>query len=225
MTHEHRHDEVVALALDALEAAERDQAVREVESCRTCRELFQDLAETVEQVLGVAPRVEPPAGFEARALSAMGVDVAAVGAASRRTTRRRWAVVAASGAVGLVLGAVGTFALSRQAEPSASTSTTARSGAAAGVPLLTGEGAEVGRVAESRVGPRRVYVLTVHSARVGNHYLCRLRLKDGRDIDAADWVMRSSTAVWVIDRPAAPVDEVMLVARDGAGPVWSRATM
>jgi predicted anti-sigma-YlaC factor YlaD len=209
MSHEHRYDEVVALALDELDPPERERMVRELAECRSCRELYEGLAGAVGDVAAVTPRVEPPPGFEARALAAMGV--------SRR--RRGVVLVGAGCAAGLVLGVAGTYVVTLRAEPAP----VVRSSVDA--VLRTDDGDGVGTVTSSSLKGRHVYVMTVHSAPVGMHYLCRIRLRDGSTVDAADWVTRSSSATWIIDRDPAGAVEVLLVSHNGTGPVWARARL
>jgi hypothetical protein len=210
MSHEHRHDEVVALALDELDAPAREQALRELAGCRACRALYEELADTVGEVLAVTPHVEPPPGFESRALAAMGVS---------RPRRRPLLLAAAGCAVGLLLGVTGTYVVTQRAEQAEVAERPVDA------VLRTREGDDVGRVTSAVLEGRRVYVMTVHSAKVGMHYACRIRLRDGRTVDVGDWVTRSSTATWVVARDPAGAVEMLLVAGNGTGPVWSRARL
>jgi hypothetical protein len=211
MTHEHEYDEVVALALDDLDGPDRERVLRDVAGCPDCRQLYEGLAGTVGDVLTLAPQVEPPPGFERRALSAMGVP--------RQRRRTSLLLVAASCALGLLLGVTGTFVATRLSDDSGvvASSTDAV--------LRTDDGRAVGTVAPSFVNGRPVYVMTVHSAEVGMHYVCRLRLRDGRTVAVADWVTYGPTATWVIDGDPPDAVEVELVTDNGTGPVWSRARL
>jgi hypothetical protein len=214
MSHEHAQDDLVALALDELDGPHRERVLRELGGCHECRQVYEELEAAVAEVLTAAPSVEPPAGFEARALAALGVS-------GRRP--RTLALVAASCAVGLLLGATGTYLVAqRTSEPSERTEVATQDVDAV---LRTAGGETVGTVTATYLGKRPVYVMTVRSAAVGMHYVCRIELRDGRTVDAADWVTRSSSATWVVDRgPADPV-ELTLVTDNGAGPVWSRARL
>lgn len=225
MTGSHPHeDDLVALALDDLEPQARERALRHVSWCSGCRLDYDDLARAVEDVLAVAPPVEPPAGFEARVLSAMGfgpeTDVPRRRSWLASPGRRRGMLVAASVIGGLTLGVAGTYVVQdRDTAPAAAPPP------AGTVTLRTDAGQAVGTVTPSTLGRRTVLVLSVHSAKAGMHYLCRLRLGDGRRVDAATWVLDSRSGTWVVEAPATEVDEVALVAHDGRGPVWSRADL
>jgi hypothetical protein len=88
-------DVAAELALGVLTGRERADALAHLEYCDACRETVRQLTMTGEQLLGLLPAVEPPAGFESRAMARLGIAVPdvlppAVGgkASSRRRTRR-----------------------------------------------------------------------------------------------------------------------------------------
>jgi len=231
VTAPHPHDDLVALALDDLDTDARERTLEHLASCRSCRELYDGLALTVEEVLSVGPRVEPPTGFEARALTGMGFRVPAT-PARNPWLRPTWTTVAAASVAAVLAGVLGTYAVTRDtgdaATTAASESPSARPappGSPASAGFWTRSGDSVGTVTPTFFDGRPVYVLSIHSAPVGAHYLCRVRLADGRQVDVADWTMRSPTATWVIEQPKSGATEVQLVSDGGKGPVWSRATL
>lgn len=61
-------------ALGLLDGAERAAVVAHIEGCRACGARVAVLAEAGEQMLLVAPAVEPPAGFEQRVLDRLGPE-------------------------------------------------------------------------------------------------------------------------------------------------------
>jgi hypothetical protein len=88
------------LALDVASGVERAHALEHLASCPDCRALVDDLARTADSILLLAPQVEPPIGFEARAVAL---------ARGRRRMPWRWlgavaaaALVAAIAAGGIV---------------------------------------------------------------------------------------------------------------------------
>ena len=60
------------LALGVLTGRERAQAIMHLDRCGTCRERIRDLAVTGEELLGLLPGREPPAGFETRVMGRLG---------------------------------------------------------------------------------------------------------------------------------------------------------
>jgi hypothetical protein len=88
-------DVAAELALGVLIGRERADALAHLERCDACRETVRQLTMTGEQLLGLVPAVEPPAGFESRALARLGIAVPDVppstvgGKASSQVSRRR----------------------------------------------------------------------------------------------------------------------------------------
>jgi hypothetical protein len=65
-------DEVAPeLALDLLDGAQRGAAMEHLETCATCQRLVDTLAADADRLLMLAPRAEPPAGFEQRVLESV----------------------------------------------------------------------------------------------------------------------------------------------------------
>jgi hypothetical protein len=98
------HDEpLVDLALGHLAPDQADAVLAHVRGCDRCRTELDALSATADWLLLLAPEAEPPVGFEARALSAMGV-----GRSRRASWTRRVAVlvllVAGAAAVGVMVG-------------------------------------------------------------------------------------------------------------------------
>jgi hypothetical protein len=68
-------DVAAELSLGVLTGRERADALAHLEHCDACRETVRQLTQTGEQLLGLLPAVEPPAGFETRVLSRLGIAV------------------------------------------------------------------------------------------------------------------------------------------------------
>ncbi|HET6626007.1 MAG TPA: hypothetical protein VFG63_06420 [Nocardioidaceae bacterium] len=214
-------DRLLELALDDVQPGARDSTLKHLSTCRQCRNEYDDISSTVEQTLAAAPSVEPEPGFDARVLGAMGFEPAPVTELGRRRWRsRRWQLVAASVAAGLVVGVGGSYGFSQLngSEPSVVAQNSSF--------LETSDGERVGTVTSSTVDGRPSFVVTVHSGRVGMSYLCVLRLANGEQIETATWMLDSDRGeTWVVDSPDQKVSELVLVANGGAGPVWSTARL
>lgn len=61
------------LALGVLTGRERAAALEHLDRCDTCRENVRQLTLTGEELLGLLPAIEPPAGFEIRVLDRLGM--------------------------------------------------------------------------------------------------------------------------------------------------------
>jgi anti-sigma factor RsiW len=97
---------VAELALGIADGADRARALRHLAECADCRRELGELSELADELLMLAPEVEPPVGFESRVLALVQPP--------RRP--RRWrrglamlapAAVAAALATTIVLGATG----------------------------------------------------------------------------------------------------------------------
>lgn len=93
------------LALGTIDGAERAAALSHLAGCAKCRELVDQLAGVADGLLLLAPRTEPPPGFETRVLSRMAIP-AAVERTARPLRRPRRALVGIA-AVALVAALAG----------------------------------------------------------------------------------------------------------------------
>jgi len=62
------------LALGVLTGRERAQALAHLDRCDACRAEVRQLTLTGEELLGLLPTAEPPAGFETRVLARIGIE-------------------------------------------------------------------------------------------------------------------------------------------------------
>jgi anti-sigma factor RsiW len=112
------------LALDLLSGDERAAALAHLAGCRACQTNLDELARTADDLLLLAPRGEPPAGFESRVLARLANEegpqraekrllFGRPGSGSRRRPGRphRWlplglvaALVVATATVGVIVG-------------------------------------------------------------------------------------------------------------------------
>ncbi len=87
---------------------ERATVIAHLESCPSCQEIVNSLTTVTDQLLLLAPRVEPPPGFEQRVLASLPTELAA--RRRRQRPRYRWVTLAAAAALVLVFAA-GAFLL------------------------------------------------------------------------------------------------------------------
>ena len=222
MSETHPGDDLVALALDDLDPHTRAATVEHLLACPRCREEYDALAAAVEATLVAAPAVGPPPGFEKRVLAALRVEAPSPGRERvRRSPRAVWLLAAASALVGLALGAGATYTI----EHRSATASTASPGTSPGSDLKKADGTVVGTVSATFVGRKEVYVIMVRTGPVGMRYTCELKLQDGSTLPGGRWRLTDQPAVWIVPRPRAAVTQLVLVANDGKGPVWSKASL
>ena len=68
-------DAAAELALGVLTGRERAEALAHLDHCEACREHVRQLTMTGEELLGLLPPREPPAGFETRVMERLGLSV------------------------------------------------------------------------------------------------------------------------------------------------------
>ncbi len=68
-------DAAAELALGVLTGRERAEALAHLDHCEACREHVRQLTMTGEELLGLLPLREPPAGFETRVMERLGLSV------------------------------------------------------------------------------------------------------------------------------------------------------
>jgi len=126
-------DSAAELALGVLTGRERAEALAHLDHCETCREHVRQLTITGEQMLGLLPAAEPPAGFETRVMDRLGLTVPAPQPIRRRRRRPAWGhamsprrvLAAAAVVVAVLAAAVGGWGLHAATVPAASSSLSA----------------------------------------------------------------------------------------------------
>jgi hypothetical protein len=70
-------DAAAELALGVLTGRERARALAHLDQCESCRENVRQLTVTGEELVGLLPAIEPPAGFETRVMERLGLGTPA----------------------------------------------------------------------------------------------------------------------------------------------------
>jgi len=83
-------DAAAELALGVLTGRERAQALAHLDRCEACRENVRQLAVTGEELVGLLPAIEPPAGFETRVMERLGVGTPTPDPARQLSPARRF---------------------------------------------------------------------------------------------------------------------------------------
>ena len=83
-------DAAAELALGVLTGRERAQALAHLDRCEACRENVRQLTVTGEELVGLLPAIEPPAGFETRVMERLGLGMPAPGPARQLSPARRF---------------------------------------------------------------------------------------------------------------------------------------
>jgi anti-sigma factor RsiW len=140
------------LALDVLDGAERAEALHHVARCPRCLAYVAELAQVSDQLVGLAPDLEPPPRFAHRVIGQI--------TSRRRHTNWRWAAAITATAATVILVIAATGILTRSAAHPVS-APPLRS-----VVMLAPGAITVGQVVVSGVSPAQMAV-NIHSASCG----------------------------------------------------------
>ena len=83
-------DVAAELALGVLTGRERARALAHLDWCDACRENVRQLTVTGEELVGLLPAIEPPAGFETRVMGRLGLATPAPAPARQLSPARRF---------------------------------------------------------------------------------------------------------------------------------------
>ena len=235
MTTPHLPDDVlVALALDDLDSDARAQTLEHLRGCGACRAGYDEIRVAVEAALPATAVLEPSPGFDERVLTAMGMSPTTAPAApaaapiapaataetvvsleTRRRRGRRLLPAAAALAVGLALGAGGTWLATRDDESQVTT---------LGTSLTTADGDVVGSVSQGSAAGEPVLVVAISDARDDASYTCRVTLADQSTVDVGTWSLPDGQGTWVLTGvDPSQVTGVEMVREDGV--VWASAEL
>ncbi len=83
-------DAAAELALGVLTGRERARALAHLDRCEACRENVRQTTVTGEELVGLLPAIEPPAGFETRVMERLGLATPAPAPARHLSPARRF---------------------------------------------------------------------------------------------------------------------------------------
>ncbi len=225
---EHRglEEDLVALALGEVAEPRRSELLSHLTGCLRCRATYAEIVGALDATIPAAPEVQPPAGFDARVLTAIGIESPGQGGPVRQLTRRTSPrlLLAAAAVVLVATGAlVGVRSLLDNGPATPETQVAAEPSLPEGSSVLwTGDGEEVGTAAVAWMHDRRVLVVSVSTAPVGVRYSCRVRMAEGDVRVLGRWEAASAEGgTWVMPAPQGDLNSIELVTDSGA--VWSSA--
>ena len=185
------------LAVGSLSGDERAAAVSHLAGCQSCQQLMGELTGIADDLLLMAPEIEPPPGFESRVLTRLSESSRVVEMGTRRRSRLRSLVaIAACVILGAIGGAVTAQVIADDDSPqqlrtalalSSSGNTTCR------VVVTTGEPASLLISLDNSQGRTADYVAEAQPEQGAPIPLGRFAMSDGHgmlaktlDIDGAD---------------------------------------
>jgi hypothetical protein len=198
------------LALGTLEGSARGEALAHLAGCPACRAHVQELAEVVDEVLGLAPVAEPPPGFESGVIDRV-TDERRAG-----RTGLRVPLLVAAAVVLLIVGLVVGFAAAGLGDGGGEDDL-------AWATMVAPGGDSVGEVWRYGEDEAALFVSVPAWAQLdegGPRYALRLELADGETMDVGDFGLGDGTSSWGVstDVDAETIAAVSVV--DDTGRVW-----
>ena len=197
-------DELLSeLALGILVGRERAEALAHVETCMRCTTELERLSSAADALLGAAPALDPPLGFEVRVFDRIGLTAAR----HLRTRRRRVAI--AAGALVALLGAfgLGTMVSTHPTAPKVASAPDVETA------QLVGSGKAIG-VALTYSGNPGWLLMSVVDLRGDNAVACSIITKSGKSVPMGQFPLTNGAATWSVALPIAPdnVERVVLTS-------------
>jgi len=217
-------DMAAELALGVLTGRDRAAALAHLDGCPVCGEYVRELTETGEELLGLLPPHEPPAGFESRVLERIGLPVPSgesqrsaaetqpggarvlplrpkkpEGADRRRlgTGRVGARTVAAAAIVGGVLaGGLGGWGLNAALTHPQSASPVAAGAALRTATLLTADRQVAGQVFLHDSGPQWMYANVDLDNAKTTTVTCQLMTSDGKLLTVGSFRLTDGYGFW-----------------------------
>lgn len=201
-------DELAELALGTLSGRDRSETLGHVASCSRCAAELERLSLVADQLLQLAPEMEPPLGFELRLAEKLQVS------AKARPARRfsRTSVLAAAAAFLVVLGG----GLGLLVAPGGGNNQGQVATAGLTAANLTSHGDVLGRVVVSAGRPAWMFV-TISGANWSGKVTCDVTLTGGRTETIGVFRFSRSYGAWdaPLRSPANEVRSARLVAANG----------
>ena len=212
------------LALGVLTGRERAQALAHLDRCDMCRAEVRQLTLTGEELLGLLPTAEPPAGFETRVLTRIGIEppapapAPAKAAKSRAWKLPRWSPGRPAGitrrmlATAAVVAALAVAILGGWGLRSA-TSTTASSQLSSAA-LVSASHQTAGKIFVYNGTPRWLYMSVDMSSGTGA-VICQVVGKDAHVTTVGSFWVTNGSGSWGSPAPAGQLAGARLVTPQG----------
>lgn len=204
------------LAVGNLSGDERAAVIAHLETCASCQQVVTSFTTVTDRLLLLAPRVEPPPGFEQRVLASLAPDLPE----KRRVRRPRRKRATLVGALALALTFVSGGLLldvGSSAQP-----------ALAGAEMRTASGEVVGQIFLHREQPVTLFMTLPGWAeqiqrygRSGDTYSLRIERSDGQTLTRPVTLADDASWATTLDVDADAVTAVALV--DSRGYIWCQA--
>ncbi len=202
-------DELTELALGSLSGRRRSAVLGHVGTCQRCRAELEQLSTVVESLQQLAPRVQPPIGFELRLAERLRGD-----ATPQRRPRRRILVLGAI-AAGIVVAMLG-FGVGHLVAPGTDNEASQSAGSEATRANFTSQGQVLGELFVTDGDPGWVFV-TVDGGKWQGAVTCNVTFSSGKVETVGVFKLSDEYGAWAAPLPSdsGPVRSAQLIASNG----------
>jgi hypothetical protein len=221
MTCEEFSNVAAELALGVLTGRERARALAHLDRCDACRDEVRQLTQTGEELLGLLPTAEPPAGFESRVLARIGIEPPAK--KSRRWKLGRWSAARPAGvtrrmlATAAVVAAIAVAVLGGWGLRTATAPTATASSPLSSAALTSANHQTTGKIYVYNGSSRWLY-MGMTTYRSNGTVICQVVGKDGHVTTLGSFQVKNGYGSWGSALPAGtgPLAGARLISANGA---------
>ncbi len=202
-------DELAELALGTLFGRSRSEVLDHVESCSRCAATLEQLSVVADQLVQLAPEIEPPLGFEIR----LAEKLRSAAPVRQPSRLRRASLLSAAAAVIVALGiGIGTLA-----NPGGGTKPLDRSTVNLTAAKLTSHGHVLGEVMISAGSPSWMF-MTINEGGSSGTVTCEVTLAGGKVETIGEFELSGGYGAWgaPLTSAAGQVRSARLIAPNGA---------
>jgi hypothetical protein len=191
-------DIAAELALGVLTGRERAHAIEHLDQCDACREHVRQLSLTGEEMLGLLPGREPPAGFETRVMGRLGL-------APQQPKRSRRMLATAAVLLAAVAAGLGGWGLRGVTSAPATRGSSTAQAPLRSAALLTASHQTAGKIFLYDGNPRWLYMAVDADANMSSGtVVCQLEASGGRIITIGSFRLYNGYGSWGSPDPVDP---------------------
>ena len=191
-------DIAAELALGVLTGRERAHAIEHLDQCDACREHVRQLSLTGEEMLGLLPGQEPPAGFETRVMGRLGL-------APQQPKRSRRMLATAAVLLAAVACGLGGWGLRGVTSAPATGGSSTAQAPLRSAALLTASHQTAGKIFLYNGNPRWLYMaVDANESMSSGTVICQLEASGGRIITIGSFRLDSGYGSWGSPDPVDP---------------------
>jgi hypothetical protein len=220
MTCSEFREQLAELAVGGIDASERNDLLSHTAACASCQIALEQMTTVADRVLDETLEIEPPPGFEQRALSHLNAAPLVASVRAPRARVRAAVLVACALAAGSIATVLGANAVRDRAQPSSAVHAV-RQGT-----LIRKDGRPNGQVMLVDQ-PRAMVIVTIdHPRPFTGRVNCELVLPNGQKSVVGSWSYDDvESGAWAVGIPDESLTAIRMNVLDTTGAVVASSTL